>query len=84
MATLLFDPKFESPFLLHELSVCLMNTLIVTLEILCEIVVRSGIRSRFIVCAPSEQLVKWDNFVFFSARRLIRRLELVDWGYLPT
>ena len=69
---------------MHELPVGLLNTISVTLEKIMEVVVRSGMIGLFFLCPKSEQHWKLLTFGFFSARRLILRLELREGAHLPT
>ena len=65
------------------MGVGVLNTLTVTLEKLNEYVVFTEKSVLFFVCPTIEQHLTLVTSGLLSAQRLIRRLELLDWGQLP-
>ena len=70
--------------IMHELGVGVLNTPILTLEKLSEILLFTVMSALFFVSLTSDKHGKFLTFGLDSGQRLIRRLEMVDWGHLPT
>ena len=68
----------------HALGCVLLNTLTVMLEKLREILHFPGMSDLFFVSPTREQHGKLVPFGLVCAQFMIPRLELVEWGNLPT